>query len=315
MTTQPGTAPTDGVPASQITKPLRELAALVLLGANAVFLFVALLTLLFPDSEFSGEFTLRAAASFDGFIGLDNIVLPILAVLLATHIQPAVGRAKLITVVALVEYAVSVVFGVLFGLLIGLVALFERSVWVAFQTLLVRLAWLAVLGVAAYAVLTLWRTLYYVPKPKPQPGLYGQPQGYGQPGYPHQGGYPQQPYGQQPGYPQGYPQGYGQPGYPQQPYGQPGAPGQQQFGSPYMPAPQSAPPAPQPTAPMQPSAAPVSDSPVSATPPAATPAAPGGEEAADQRTQAIRPLDQQPGEPESSDDGQRTQVIKPSEPR
>ncbi|SDY72287.1 hypothetical protein SAMN05444365_103253 [Micromonospora pattaloongensis] len=318
MTTQPGAAPTDGAPASEITKPLRELAALVLLGANAVFMFVALLRLLFSDTEFTAPFTLRAAGSFDGFVSLTTIALPIVAVLLATHVRPAVRRAKLITLIALVEYAVAAFFGVLFGVLIGLVALMERSVWLGFLTLLVRLAWLAVLGVAAYAVFKLWRTLYYVPKPKPQPGVYGQPHPYGQPGYPQQYGAPQG------GHPQGYP--YGQPGYPAPPYGQSGAPGQPQFGAPYPgapqsfpPAPQSAPPAPHAAPPAQPGAAPVS------TPPAAEPTQsipvppqPTGDGETGERTQVIKPLGAQPGGEQpsgSEDDGQRTQVIKPEDPR
>src|SRR5690606_32853899 len=52
VTTQPGAEPSDSASASQTsasqtTKPLRDLGALVLVGANAVFLVVALLNLLF----------------------------------------------------------------------------------------------------------------------------------------------------------------------------------------------------------------------------------------------------------------------------
>ena len=64
---------------------------------------------------------------------------------------------------------------------------------------------------AAYAIFQIWRNLYYTPKPKAQPGMYGQPQqqwpgAYGQPGYPARLGQP----------------GYGQPG--RSPAGQPAQP-------------------------------------------------------------------------------------------
>ena len=207
--------------ANQFTMPLREIAALVLLGATALLLLVAVIRLLIPGDA-RPDFLDRASGSFYDFIGLDRILFPFLAVLLATHLRPAVGRARVITLVALIEYGVAAFFGA------------------------------GVLAIAAYAVFRIWQGVYYVPKPKPQPGMYGQPtqptqpggygqygygqqpygpppgqqQPYGQPGYGDQTqaypqGYGQQPYGQQPGYPpQGYGQqpGYGQPpGYPTQP--------------------------------------------------------------------------------------------------
>jgi hypothetical protein len=288
LTSQPEPAPTDPTPARQTTGPLRELAALVLVGANALLLLVGLINFLIPHSD---TFRGRAGGAFSDFVGVAAIVLPLLAVLLATHLPPPVPRAKLITQVALIEYAVSAVFGAvaLLGWLITTLAAVE--VRDAFTGLLVRVAWLAIFGIAAFVVYKLWRTLYYVPKPKPQPGMYGQSQAqsYGQPyGQP---GQPGQPYGQpgqsgQPGYPAGYPQGYGQPGGYGQPagaapgypatYGQPPAPGQPSgdatqivpsFGA---PAPSSAPP----SASWAPSSAPPAQSsaPPSQTPSSAPPA-------------------------------------------
>lgn len=268
MTTQPEATPSDGTSASQFTKPLRELAALVLLGATAVLLFVAILNLI-PTRDFE-SFSGKAAGSFGDFVNLVTIGLPFLAVILANHVQPALGRAKVITLVALIEYAVSAFFGIIFGLFIGVVRIADDSLFDALKAFLGRLAMLAVLGIAAYALVQVGRGLYWVPKPKPQPGVYGQP-GYGQ-----QPGYPPQGYGQQPGYPQqpqqGYPASYGQPtaAYPQA-YSQ--QPGQQPGQQPYSGA--------APAAPVPPPQAPTS------TPPSQEPE-PG------QQTQLINPASQQP---------------------
>jgi hypothetical protein len=279
LTTEPAAAPTDGTPASKLTKPLRELAALVLLGATAVFLFVALLDLLIPVDFDNNDFTMRSANSFSGFINLTTVGLPLLAVLLANHINPPVARAKLITLVALIEYAVAAFFGVIFGLLVGVVVIItEITARAGFEAFLLRVAWVAVLGVAAYALVRVGRGLYFIPKPKPQPGQYGYPQQPGYPAQPGQYGYPQQ---------QGYPQ-YAQPTaqYPQQPQ-------QPQYQQPYphQPAPQayptSAPPAPQ--------AYPTSAPPAVPTPPPATPAPPPPPGQPEEgHTQLINPASQQP---------------------
>jgi hypothetical protein len=277
LTTQPEAAPSDRTPASQFTKPLRELAALVLLGATAVLLFVAILDLI-PSGDFE-SWTGNAAGSFDGFVNLVTIGLPFLAVLLANHIQPVLGRAKMITLVALIEYAVAAFFGVIFGLFIGVVKIADDNVFDALKAFLGRIAMLAVLAVAVYALVRVARGLYWVPKPKPQQGMYGQPA-----------------YGQQPGYPQGYgqQQGYPQQGYPPQAYGQPTAAYPQAYGhgqqpaQPYGAGPQGAPTAPVP--PLQ-------------QPPATPPQAP-----------TSTPPSQQPGheQPPPSEPGQQTQLINPA---
>lgn len=231
MSSQPEAAPTDG---RQHTRPVREIAALVLVTVTAVLLFVAVLDLLIPYTLGGNDFTARARDSFFAFVGLSTIGFPLLAVLLATHLSPPVARARLITTMALVELAVAGVFGALFGLLIGVAVIADTTFRGAFEALLVRASWLAVLAVAGYAVFQVWRHQPRAAPPRPQG--YGQPhppQGYGPP--PGQPGHPPQGYGQQPGYP---PPNYGPqataPGYAHPGYAQPGG---------YQSAPVSVPPA------------------------------------------------------------------------
>ena len=217
-----------GGSAIQVIRPLRDLAAYALVAAPALWLFVAVIRLI--PSGVGQDFLTRVQNSFYGFINIEMLLLPLAAVLLATMVQPPHKHAKLITIAALIEYAVAAFFGVLFGFLIGLVKIAGWSVRVAFEEFLVRAAWLAVFAAAAYAVFLIWRAFFFTPKPKPQPGMYGQPPQwqqqpqpgmYGQPGYP-QPGQPGQP---QPGQPQpGFPPP-GQPGY-AQPGQTPPQPGQ-----------------------------------------------------------------------------------------
>lgn len=226
--------------ASQFTLPLRETAAQVLVAATAVLLLVGVIDLLVPRDG-RVDFLDRSTNSFGNFIGLAHIGFPLLAVLLATHLRPMVPKARLITLVALLEYAVAAFFGIIFGLLIAFADKAGDSARYAFELLLVRVAYTAVLGIAAYAVYRVWSGAFHVSKPVTQPNVYGQPVGYGaghggtygQPGgYGGQPGYGQPPYGQssygQPAY--GQP-AYGQPPYAQSPYGQPTY-GQPAYGQP-----------------------------------------------------------------------------------
>jgi hypothetical protein len=280
VTSQPQPAPGEGRSASQYLRPLRDIAAYALLAAAAVMLLVAVIRLI--PSGVGLDFASRAQDSFYGYVNLPTILFPLGAVLLSLLVQPQHPKAKLVTIIALVEYVVAAVFGVIFGILVGLIKIASFSVRIAFEELLVRAGWLAVFGVAAFATFQIWRHFFYVPKPQPQPGVYGQQQygapgaypgqpGYGQPGQP---GYPQPG---QPGYPQpgqaGYPQpgqaGYPQPGYSPQPgYGQPAPPGYGQQPA-YPGAPQGSPPPPgtwgQPPVSAQPAS--VSAQPAQGTPP------------------------------------------------
>ncbi|WP_067496368.1 hypothetical protein [Actinoplanes sp. TFC3] len=189
-----------------------------LIGAPAIWLFVAIIRLI--PSGVGLTFLSRAQNSFYSYVNLEIILLPLAAVLLAHLIQPRHRQARLVTVVALIEYAVAAFFAVVFGFLIAIVKIAGSSIRVAFEELLVRVAWLAVFAVAAYAVFMVWQTLYSAPKPQPSP--YGSSP-YGSSPY---GGPQQAPHGgpqqhSQP--PWGQPQQGQQGGYPgQAPYGQPG---------------------------------------------------------------------------------------------
>lgn len=306
MTSPAEPASSDATQARQLTKPLRELAALALLGANAVFLFVGLLRFIAPNGY--GSFTDRAGSAFLAFIGLEAVGLPLLAVLLATHISPVLAKAKLITQVALIEYAVSAVFGTLTMLIWTVGRLAEAEVLDALLGVLSRFAWMVIFAIAAWVVYTIWRAHYYVPRPKPQPGVYGQPQ----PGWPQQpGGWPT------PGQPGGQPQGGwpapGQPGGypPAAQYGQPSPPFQAPQSAP--PFPQSAPPHPQSAPPFP--ATPQSAPPVNPAPP--SPAAPPfGQPPSADPTQAIPRQSADPTEVISrpaDPDTDRTQHINPDD--
>ena len=206
MTSQPQPPPGEGRPVGQLLRPLRDLAAWALVAAPAVLLFVAVLRLIpAGDGESFGS---RTQDSFYAFVNLATILFPLAAVLLSLLVQPRHPKAKLITTIALAEYAAAAFFGVLFGVLIGLINVAGFSVRAALEEFLARAAWLAVFGVAAWAVYSIWRALFYVPKPKAPPGVYGQPQ-YNVPGtFPGQPGY---------GPPPGQPLQPGQPGQPVQP--------------------------------------------------------------------------------------------------
>ncbi|MET8528903.1 hypothetical protein [Micromonospora sp. NPDC005172] len=350
MTSPAEPASADATQARQLTKPLRELGAFALLGANAVFLFVGLLRLISP-ADYT-DFTGRAGSSFSMFIGVEAVVLPLLAVLLATHVAPVLPKAKLITQVALGEYAFSALLGTLTMLIWTVGRLANAEILDALLGILTRFAWMVIFAVAAWVVFTIWRAFYYVPKPKPQPGVYGQPQ----PGWPQQqGGWPGQPGGQPqggwptPGQPGGYPQAGQQGGYPpaQFPgqYGQPSppfqapqsAPPHQQSAAPHQqsaaPHPHSAPPFPQsappaspgsqsaPSFPQSAAAFPQSAPPFEAAPQSAPPAPPFGQPPSADPTQTIPRQSAEPAAdptqaiPRPAEDNDRTQHINPDQPR
>jgi hypothetical protein len=207
VTTSPQPDPAAEKTIGQYLRPLRDLAVWALIAAPAVFLFVAVISL------FGGDFTARTQYSFGAFVNLETIFFPLAAVLLSLGVKPVHPKARLITMLALGEYAVASFFGVIFGLLFGVSGIAAQDAASAFNALLVRVAWLAVLGMAGYAILQIWLGFY--PTVKPQPGVYGQP-------YQHQ---PQQ-YGPPPGYGPQPPYGAPAPGQ-QPPYA---APGQQPYG-------------------------------------------------------------------------------------
>ncbi|WP_018254116.1 hypothetical protein [Salinispora mooreana] len=282
MTSPVEPASTEPTPARQLTRPLREPAAFVLLGANALLLFVGLLRLLTSATSAAG----RAGSAAAAFTGIEAVVLPLLAVLLATHLHPVLPRAKLITQVALGQYAFSVFFGALTFLIWSVDRLVSAELLEAFLGFLTQLAGLGLLLLAGFPVYRIWRRLYYVPKPKPQPGVYGAPQ----PGWPAPppGGQP----GTQPGWPTAGPGGW--PG-PNQGAGWP---------DPSQGAGWSAPP--------QPGAVyGQSTAPHAGTSPPAPPAPPFGQPPSAEPTQAIPRQSVEP--PAPSPDEDRTRRINPSD--
>jgi hypothetical protein len=96
----------------------RALAAWGLLGYAALALFFAFLQWLLGGGSFAG----RSANS--GFRGLVLIALPVLAVLLAVYVTPELPRARLVALVAMLEYLAILFFG-LITLLIGLGPVFD----------------------------------------------------------------------------------------------------------------------------------------------------------------------------------------------
>jgi hypothetical protein len=299
VTSPPPPPPGVSAPVGQHLRPLRDLAVYVLLGATAIWLLIAVIDLI-PGGP--NQFAGRSEASFGNFVNLPNIVFPLGAVLLALLIEPRHPKARLVVLAAVVEYAVIAFFGVLFGLLIGLInTAADNGARAAFEGLLERIGWLAVLAVAAYAVFVIWQRIFTAPRPpKPaHPGVYGQPPQFNPGAYPGQPGYGQPfppPPGQQPFPPPG-PQG--------PPPGQ--HPGMPPAGGNYGPTtygqPPPSPPWNQPPMPMQQHGAPTYPAPVSAQPASGVPAS------APPFSEPTQVVPQHPGEP--ADD--RTQKL--DEPR
>jgi hypothetical protein len=260
-------SPPESTPVGQILRPLRDLASYALVGATGIWLLVAIIDLI-PDG--SDQFGGRTEASFGNFVNLPIVAFPILAVLLALLVPPRHPKARLIVLVALIEYAVAAFFGLFFGLLIGLINLAaDAGARAAFEGLLTRLAWLAVLAVAAYGVFLIWQKLYTTPKPAP--GVYGQQPPFNPGAFPGQPGYGPPP----PGHP-GPPPPPG--GFGPTTYGQPAPQGnapQFQGAPPFQTAPPQSPPpfqgAPQSSAPPFQSAPQSSTPPFQSAPPSSAP--------------------------------------------
>ena len=108
------------------------------------------------------------------FVEVVPVALPLVAVLLATHVRPVLAQGRLVTLGALIEYGVSALFG-LVTMLAGFIGRVSSAsdlgggdgVRVGFEDLLARLAWLGVLGVAGFVVLRVYLGAYVTPKPRP----------------------------------------------------------------------------------------------------------------------------------------------------
>jgi hypothetical protein len=175
-------------PARQFTEPLRELAALALLIGNGVFLFIGFSRLFFVVHGWGTGFGVRCEAVFGTFVGPLALGLPIVALLLGTHVAPMVRRNRAVLITIMVELAVSAVFGAITFL--GAFAQGLSSVRETIEGTLGRTVWLAFLVLACIVVARVWLGLYPAPRTAPRPGYpgYGQPT-YGRP-YPGQPLYP-----------------------------------------------------------------------------------------------------------------------------
>lgn len=209
-------------------KKLREPAALATVAFVGLSLLGLLITLLFPPSGDGETFSDRAFNASGLFLSFDFAVALAIAVYLANHAGDGpLGKARLITLAALVEAAVAVVFGVVTMLSsFGADGVGGSS---KFGNFLGALGGLAALTVAAWYVWLTWQQHAPAKAPaapaqspawsggypaqqqygQPQPGQYpGQPQsGLSQPGLSQSGQYPGQP--QQPGQQTPPPGGFG----------------------------------------------------------------------------------------------------------
>ena len=135
----------------------RSLAAWALVGYAGLHLAFAFFDWILPGT---GTLSVRSAGA--SFTSLAEMAMPVIAVLLATQVQPMLSSAKLIATIALVEYAVIVVLGLL-TLLIGVGAVADARIGSAHQSLdvlayfvlgLGRLALAAIAGIVSYQAFT-----------------------------------------------------------------------------------------------------------------------------------------------------------------
>jgi hypothetical protein len=182
----------------------------------AVSEFFAFLSWVVPnDSGASTSFSARSILASAGFLSIVLMALPIVAVLVVAKVAPALAASRMIATVALIEYGVSVAFG-LITLLIGLGSVFDTGSPTSpiggftlgtaaglsgTQYLIQGLAALALIAAAGYMTFGIFTQLGGRMPAMPHPG-YGQQPMYPPPGqqYPPQPGptYPPQP-GQYPG--------------------------------------------------------------------------------------------------------------------
>jgi hypothetical protein len=167
-------------------RPYRSLIAFVLLGAAGLQLLRMYWAWLVPFGG-SPPFDLRSLEAASQFTSVPALTLPLLAVLIATMVAPVVGQAKTITLIALAEYALTVL-GAVIAVIVGTLALVTHPGGVLVGILIDRLVTLALLGLVVFVVLRIYLGTYLSAAPSA---------GYG-------GGYPVQSY-----------PGYGQQAYPQ----------------------------------------------------------------------------------------------------
>jgi hypothetical protein len=136
---------------------VRTLAVWALLGYAAVVLLFAFFDWLLPSDP--RGFSARSADA--GFVSVVTMAAPVLAVLLAAYIARPLSVTRLAAFIALIEYAVVLLFGGL-ALLIGLPAAFDLpgggyAVGGALDALGYLVIGLVELAVVAIAALAVWR--------------------------------------------------------------------------------------------------------------------------------------------------------------
>ncbi|NUS00138.1 MAG: hypothetical protein HOV77_03815 [Hamadaea sp.] len=152
---------TPSIPSSpgSAVKALRPLFAWALLGYVALHLFFTFFGWLLP----SPDSTISSRSVSAGFVTLYTIVLPLLALLIATQITPILPMSKLMAAIALVEYLVAIFFGFV-AFVLGLGRVFDyvgnaRSALGALEHLVMGLVDLGIAALAAYAVLRIYLSL------------------------------------------------------------------------------------------------------------------------------------------------------------
>jgi hypothetical protein len=137
----------------------RTLAAWALVGYAALHLVFTLI-MWFPPGG-GGSFSDRSASTYYDFTNLIVMSMPVLAVVLAAYVTPAVSGARLLALIALAEYAVAVLFGFLaflFGLGAQGVHNFAQFLG-TLRYLVMGFATFVLIAVAAYVVYRAFTTL------------------------------------------------------------------------------------------------------------------------------------------------------------
>jgi hypothetical protein len=149
--------PSLGVSMSRALSTPRALVAWAIVGYPALFLFFEFFELILPGGSFTG----RAAGA--EFRSLPINAIPVVAVVLAAYLGPPIPAARLLARIALIEYAVTLFFGLL-TLVVGLVAVVDgvnsaQSGLAAMRYVVLGVAELGMIAVVAHVVLRTYTSL------------------------------------------------------------------------------------------------------------------------------------------------------------
>lgn len=124
----------------------RALAAIGLVGYAALFLFFAFIEWIAADLTFTARSDLASGL----FLNLVTMAMPIVAVLLAVKVTPALPIARTIVLAALIEYGVSVVLG-LITFLIAIGHLFDVNTGLeGTRALIIGLAQIVLIAIGGF---------------------------------------------------------------------------------------------------------------------------------------------------------------------